>query len=73
MIKSHVMIHVKETVFDLRKTGRNLEAMSFQKLRSIVENGYRVMTCITSDRYTAMILSYIRGHTTDEDVLWHRC
>ena len=71
MISRKTMLHVKETLADLTKTGKDVAKMKFKKVQAILEDGYRVMPGVIPERYTAMVLSVARGHTTDEDVLWH--
>lgn len=71
MVGKAVMLHVKETIADLTKAGKDVAKMKFKKLKTILENGFRVTPGVPPERYTAMVLSVARGHTTDEDVLWH--
>jgi hypothetical protein len=59
-------LHVKETI-----AGLNLGELTFKKLKALLVKRGRVMEGVSPERYTAMVLSYYRGNTTDEDVLWH--
>ena len=60
------ILHVKETI-----AGLDFSKAKFKRLRNRIVKGGRVMEGISPERYTAMVLSYYRGYTTDEDVLWH--
>lgn len=60
-------LHIKETIAGLDFTKKK----SFKQLRSLLVRRSRVMEGASPERYTAMVLSHARGHTTDEDVLWH--
>lgn len=59
-------LHVRETI-----AGLDLGDLTFKKLKALLVKRSRVMAGISPERYTAMVLSYHRGNTTDEDVLWH--
>jgi hypothetical protein len=65
------LLHVKETLTLLQAAKRDVSLFKFKGLKTLLVKGNRVMPGISPERYTAMLLSYYRGSTTDEDVLWH--
>jgi hypothetical protein len=67
----HQIVHVKETLALLKSAGRDVSRFKFKGLKALLVKGQRIMPGISPERYTAMLLSYYRGSTTDEDVLWH--
>ena len=69
--RMYQIVHVKETLALLKSAKRDVSRFKFKGLKSLLVKGSRVMSGISPERYTAMLLSYYRGSTTDEDVLWH--
>lgn len=67
----HQIVHVKETLALLKAAKRDVSQFKFKGLMALLVKGSRVMSGISPERYTAMLLSYYRSNTTDEDVLWH--
>jgi hypothetical protein len=65
------MQHVRENIRDLLMAGRRVDRMSYSRLRTLLVNGFRVMEGVSPERYTAMVKSVVKGHTTDEDIIWH--
>lgn len=65
------ILHIKSTIHDLESIGKNLRSLKFKKLKTLLVNGFRVMSQVSSVRYTAMIKSYVNNNTIDEDVKWN--
>ncbi len=72
MITKEVMVHVKNTIDTLKKTTDSLDTKSFEDIKNIIESENKSMPGMCIDKYTGMVVSVIKGHSNDEDVLWHK-
>ena len=63
------IVHLQHTLSELDRT--DLPNLPFAEVKQLIIDRGMTMNGIDTDRYVAMLLSYARGNTTDEDVRWH--
>lgn len=66
MIARNTMLKIRGLIDSLQKQGVDLSAAKVETISPLLNS-----PVISTERLAAMILSVFRGHTTDEDVLWH--